>query len=96
MAVGVAQWTDLLQGEELAYLGSEAARDPITAPLPDDLPADLREQLGSNGITELYSHQAAAWDAAQRGVPRRSANAAGAALKVPTAAGGRGKLVVDA
>ena len=67
MAVGVARWDDLLQGEELAYLGSEAARDAISAPLPDDLPPALREQLEANGITELYSHQAAAWDAAQRG-----------------------------
>jgi len=67
MAVGVAQWSDLLQGEELAYLGSEAARDAVTAPLPDDLPPALRGQLEATGITELYAHQAAAWDAAQRG-----------------------------
>ena len=67
MAVGVAQWDDLLEGEELAYLGSEAARDAITAPLPDGLPTGLRAQLEARGINELYSHQAAAWDAAQRG-----------------------------
>ncbi len=67
MAVGVARWGDLLQGEELAYLGSEAAREAISAPLPDDLPPALRDQLEANGVTELYSHQAAAWDAAQRG-----------------------------
>jgi len=58
---------ELLQGEELAYLGSEPARDAITAPLPGDLPAGLREQLEGHGIHELYSHQAAAWDTAQRG-----------------------------
>ena len=67
MALGVAQWDDLLQGEELAYLGEEAARDAITAPLPDDLPATLRERLEASGTSELYSHQAAAWEAAQRG-----------------------------
>ena len=67
VALGVAQWDDLLQGEELAYLGSEAARDAITAPLPDDLPPTLRERLEASGVTELYSHQAAAWEAAQRG-----------------------------
>ena len=67
MALGVAQWDDLLRGEELAYLGSELARDAITAPLPDDLPAELRERLEASGVSELYSHQTAAWDAAQRG-----------------------------
>src|SRR6476646_3177382 len=67
MAVGVARWGDLLQGEELAYLGSEAAREAISAPLPDDLPPALRDQLEANGVNELYSHQAAAWEAAQRG-----------------------------
>jgi DEAD/DEAH box helicase domain-containing protein len=67
VAVGVAQWDDLLQGEELAYVGSEPARDAISAPLPDDLPPALRKQLEAHGISELYSHQAAAWDAAQRG-----------------------------
>jgi len=67
VALGVAQWDDLLQGEELAYLGSEAARDATTAPLPDDLPPTLRDRLEASGVTELYSHQATAWEAAQRG-----------------------------
>ena len=67
VSTDLAVFDELLQGEELAYLGSEAARDAITAPLPDDLPAALREQLEGHGIHELYSHQAAAWDAAQRG-----------------------------
>ena len=43
-------WDDLLQGEELAYLGSEAAREAIAAPLPDDLPPALRERLEARGI----------------------------------------------
>jgi DEAD/DEAH box helicase domain-containing protein len=59
-------WVDLLEGEEIAYLGSESAQDAITAPLPADVPAALREQLEANGVSELYSHQAAAWDAAQQ------------------------------
>jgi DEAD/DEAH box helicase domain-containing protein len=67
VAVGVAHWDDLLQGEELAYLGSELARDPRTAPLPDDLPPALRERLETASINNLYSHQAAAWHAAQEG-----------------------------
>ena len=67
MAVEATVWGELLQGEELAYLGSEPARDAITAPLPDDLPASLRERLEAGGVTELYSHQAATWEAAHRG-----------------------------
>src|SRR4051794_20270319 len=67
MAAATTAWSDLLQGEELAYLGSEAPRDPITAPLPDELPASLRARLEAHGVTELYSHQAAAWEATRRG-----------------------------
>jgi DEAD/DEAH box helicase domain-containing protein len=67
VSTDLAVFDELLQGEELAYLGSEPARDAVTAPLPDDLPTGLRAQLEARGIHELYSHQAAAWDAAQRG-----------------------------
>jgi DEAD/DEAH box helicase domain-containing protein len=67
VSTDLAVFDELLQGEELAYLGSEPARDAITAPLPADLPAALREQLAAAEITELYSHQAAAWDATRRG-----------------------------
>src|SRR5688500_9655393 len=67
MSVGVGLWDDLLQGEELAYLGAEAARDARATPLPDDLPPALRERLETRGIDSLYSHQAEAWEAARRG-----------------------------
>src|SRR5687767_11587036 len=67
MATRVASWDDLLQGEELAYLGSEPARDAVTSPLPSDVPAALRERLEARGIDSLYSHQALAWEAAARG-----------------------------
>ena len=67
VALGVAHWDDLLQGEELAYLGSQPARHAISAPLPEDLPPALRERLEASGVTELYSHQAAAWEATRRG-----------------------------
>jgi DEAD/DEAH box helicase domain-containing protein len=67
MATGVALWDDLLAGEELAYLGSEAARDARTAPLPEGLHPRVREALGSQGVDELYEHQADAWEAAARG-----------------------------
>jgi len=67
MTVDVALWDDLLQGEELAYLGAEPAREPITAPLPADVPTGLRGRLEASGIDSLYSHQAEAWEAAARG-----------------------------
>jgi DEAD/DEAH box helicase domain-containing protein len=63
----VTLWHDLLQGEELAYLGSEPARDARSVALPADLPEPLRERLEAGGIDSLYSHQAEAWDTARRG-----------------------------
>jgi DEAD/DEAH box helicase domain-containing protein len=67
MSVKTTLWDDLLQGEELAYVRSEAARVARTTALPDDLPAALRERLEARGIDSLYSHQAEAWDTARRG-----------------------------
>jgi DEAD/DEAH box helicase domain-containing protein len=67
MSVATARWDDLLQGEELAYLGSEPARDPRVAPLPDDLHPRVREALGAQGVEALYAHQAEAWESARRG-----------------------------
>ena len=67
MSVGVGLWDDLLQGEELAYVGSEVARKARSAPLPNDLPPALRERLEARGIDSLYSHQAEAWETARRG-----------------------------
>jgi DEAD/DEAH box helicase domain-containing protein len=60
-------WIDLLQGEEIAYVGSEPAREARLAPLPDELHPRVREALAAQGIEELYTHQRAAWDAAARG-----------------------------
>ena len=59
-----ATWADLLEGEELAYVGAEPAREPVLAPLPDDLHADVRAALP---FDSLYAHQAEAWEAATRG-----------------------------
>ena len=67
MATSVARWDDLLVGDELAYLGSEAARDALFAPLPDELHPRVRDALEAQGIDALYANQAAAWEAAQRG-----------------------------
>jgi DEAD/DEAH box helicase domain-containing protein len=63
----VSVTTDLLQGEELAYLGTEPAREARSAPLPDELQPRVREALASQGIDGLYTHQAEAWEAAARG-----------------------------
>jgi DEAD/DEAH box helicase domain-containing protein len=64
VATAAALWDELLQGEELAHLGEEPAREARLAPLPDDLHPRVREGLGVDG---LYSHQADAWSAARRG-----------------------------
>ena len=58
---------DLLQGEELAYLGTEPAREAQTIPLPGELHPRVTEALAAQGIDELYTHQTEAWDAAARG-----------------------------
>ncbi|WP_369935643.1 DEAD/DEAH box helicase [Xanthomonas tesorieronis] len=42
-------------------------REGRYAPIPDDVPAALVAALQARGIEQLYSHQAEAWDAAQRG-----------------------------
>jgi DEAD/DEAH box helicase domain-containing protein len=67
VAVSVASWDDLLTGEEVAHLATEPARAPRTAPVPDALDPRVRDALAAEGITELFTHQADAWDAAARG-----------------------------
>jgi DEAD/DEAH box helicase domain-containing protein len=67
MATSVAQWDDLLQGEELAYLGSESAREAVLAPLPEGLHPRVRDALAAQGVEALWAHQAEAWKAAERG-----------------------------
>jgi DEAD/DEAH box helicase domain-containing protein len=66
MAVDVARWDDLLAGEELAYVGSEPAREPRTTPIPEAVEPSLRTSLARVGIESLYAHQADAWEAAGR------------------------------
>ena len=60
-------WTELLQGEELAYLTTSPATEPRTAALPDEIHPKVHEALARQGIDRLYSHQADAWEAARRG-----------------------------
>src|SRR3546814_4924810 len=54
-------------------------REGACAPIPDDVPQALRSALHSRGVERLYSHQADAWHAAQRG--------AHVAIATPTASG---------
>jgi DEAD/DEAH box helicase domain-containing protein len=67
MAVGIAIWDDLLQAEEVAHVAEEPARAARTAPLPDGLHPKVRAALEAREITQLYEHQAEAWEAASRG-----------------------------
>ena len=60
----VGTWDELLQGEEIAYVGTEPARPPRTEPVPEGLDASVRAALP---FDSLYRHQAEAWEAAQRG-----------------------------
>ncbi len=67
MAVEIDAWLDLLQGEELAYVGSDPAREARVEPIPDDLHPRVREALAVRGIEALYGHQAEAWEQARGG-----------------------------
>ena len=67
MAVELAAWAGILEGEELAHVGTEPAREARTAPFPDALHPKLRAALEARGVTELYEHQRVAWEAAARG-----------------------------
>jgi DEAD/DEAH box helicase domain-containing protein len=62
-----ASWADLVEGEEVAYSGVEASREPRLEPLPDDLDPRLASSLVASGVTALYRHQAETWEAARRG-----------------------------
>jgi DEAD/DEAH box helicase domain-containing protein len=67
VAVELASWAGILEGEELAHVGTEPAREARTAPLPPELHPKVRAALEARGIRELYAHQREAWDAAARG-----------------------------
>jgi DEAD/DEAH box helicase domain-containing protein len=62
-----AGWADLLEGEEIAYAGTEPARDARTEPVPDDLDPRVTSALVATGVTSLFRHQAETWEAARRG-----------------------------
>jgi DEAD/DEAH box helicase domain-containing protein len=60
-------WAEVLQGDELAYLGTEPAQAGRTEPFPDDLDPRVASALVAQGITALYGHQSEAWEAARAG-----------------------------
>jgi DEAD/DEAH box helicase domain-containing protein len=62
----VALWDELLEGEELAYVTTEPAREPQLEPVPDEVDPRVREALAAQGVTALYAHQARAWEVAAR------------------------------
>ncbi|MFL5928227.1 MAG: DEAD/DEAH box helicase [Gaiellaceae bacterium] len=69
MSIDVLRWEGLLgavqgSGEEVAHLSTEPEREPRFAPLPDELSPHVREAIG---VTSLYAHQRAVWDAASSG-----------------------------
>jgi len=67
VSVATSAWGDLLQGDEIAYVSTEPARDARLAQLPDELHPRVREALAAQGIDQLYTHQREAWDAAANG-----------------------------
>ena len=67
MSVAADLWSDLLEGEEVSYVGGEPARPPRFAPIPEGLHPKVSDALAARGIEQLFTHQADAWDAAHRG-----------------------------
>jgi DEAD/DEAH box helicase domain-containing protein len=57
-----SQYTDRITGELVV-----PARGGQYAPLPDSLDPRLAAALAGRGVTQLYTHQAAAWEAVQAG-----------------------------
>jgi DEAD/DEAH box helicase domain-containing protein len=67
MPTALSGWSDLLEGEELAYVTTEPAHEAGYVPLPSDIDPGLASALLAHGVTSLYGHQVEAWEAARRG-----------------------------
>ncbi|MEM7504831.1 MAG: DEAD/DEAH box helicase, partial [Pseudomonadota bacterium] len=57
-----SRWPD-----RIAAYAFAAAKPPALAPLPADLAPPIARALEARGISALYTHQAAAWDAVAAG-----------------------------
>ena len=66
MAVS-APWLHVLEGEELAHLATEPAREGRSEPFPDDLDPQVASALVGRGITALWRHQAETWESVRAG-----------------------------
>jgi DEAD/DEAH box helicase domain-containing protein len=69
MTIAPALWDDVLatSEDELAHLVTEPERPAHTVGLPPALHPRVVQALAAQGVNALYSHQADAWLAAQRG-----------------------------
>jgi len=67
VSVVAATWADLLEGEQIAYRGTEPSRGSCEQPLPEDLDPAVVSSLLGLGVTSLFAHQLEAWEAAARG-----------------------------
>jgi DEAD/DEAH box helicase domain-containing protein len=66
VSVASSLWEELLAGEELAYLGTEPAREARLEPLPEGLDHRVGDALARLGVESLYTHQARVWEATRR------------------------------
>jgi DEAD/DEAH box helicase domain-containing protein len=64
--VATVTWSEVLEGEELAYLTEVPGREAQVVPLPE-LHPKLEGALRAGGISELFAHQAESLAAARRG-----------------------------
>jgi DEAD/DEAH box helicase domain-containing protein len=67
VALELAQWDGLLAAEEVAFTTDIPAREPVLVPLPEPLQPALVHALAEQGLDRIYAHQAAAFEAAERG-----------------------------
>jgi DEAD/DEAH box helicase domain-containing protein len=63
----LAQWAEVIAGDELAHLETIPGAEPHAAPFPEELHPRAREALAGKRLEALYTHQREVWDAAAAG-----------------------------
>jgi DEAD/DEAH box helicase domain-containing protein len=63
----LAQWEEVIAGDELAHLETIPGAEPRAAPFPEELHPRAREALAGKRLEALYTHQREVWDAAAAG-----------------------------